>query len=164
MSTQLVLATEDRAWPDELRRRLVVGLGGGAGLSSLHTTELWTRYLNALAVRPRGALAARLRVYAPEYPTEWAGLKLPTQVLTLTEAAPDGQVLVAYSYQFNATGGTPAYSYAVSAGAPPTGTTLSATGLLSGTPSTAGAYNFTVRATDAAGVQASVPVAITIIP
>ena len=54
----------------------------------------------------------------------------------------------AYSRTFSATGGVGAYTYTVSAGALPAGMTLSAAGVLSGTPTTTGSFNFTVRATD----------------
>ncbi|WP_425253843.1 IPT/TIG domain-containing protein [Janthinobacterium sp. NFX145] len=55
---------------------------------------------------------------------------------------------VAFSQAITATGGTPAYNYAVSAGSLPAGLSLAANGTLSGTPTTAGAYSFTVSATD----------------
>lgn len=54
---------------------------------------------------------------------------------------------VAYSKQFAATN---AVSFSLVTGTVPTGTTLSALGLLSGTPTTAGTYSFTIRATGAA--------------
>lgn len=53
-----------------------------------------------------------------------------------------------YSQSFSATGGTGPYTYAVTAGALPTGLTLSSAGLLSGTPTVAGNFSFTVTATD----------------
>jgi large repetitive protein len=56
---------------------------------------------------------------------------------------------VAYSNQFSATN---AVSFSLLSGSVPTGTTLSALGLLSGTPTTAGTYSFTIRATGAAAV------------
>lgn len=60
-----------------------------------------------------------------------------------------GQVGFAYSAPLNpATGGTAPYSYAVTGGALPGGTTLSAAGVLSGTPTASGTFNFTVTATD----------------
>jgi hypothetical protein len=45
-------------------------------------------------------------------------------------------------------GGTAPYTYAVSSGALPAGLALSTAGVLSGTPATAGAFTFTVTATD----------------
>jgi hypothetical protein len=37
------------------------------------------------------------------------------------------------------------------------------TGLLSGTPTTAGSYSFTVKVTDSAGLTATEPVSLTVI-
>lgn len=56
---------------------------------------------------------------------------------------------VAYSKQFAATN---AVSFSLLSGSVPTGTTLSALGLLSGTPTTTGTYSFTIRATGSAAV------------
>jgi len=55
-----------------------------------------------------------------------------------------GQLTVPYNLQFTATGGTPTWT--VSSGALPAGLTLSSNGLLSGTPTAAGDYNFKVTA------------------
>ncbi|MBU0866150.1 MAG: putative Ig domain-containing protein [Alphaproteobacteria bacterium] len=60
-----------------------------------------------------------------------------------------GQVGFAYNASLNpASGGTAPYSYAVTTGALPAGLTLSAGGLLSGTPTAFGTFNFGVTATD----------------
>jgi len=61
---------------------------------------------------------------------------------------PAGDVGAAYSQTVTASGGTAPYSYAVTAGALPVGVTLAANGALSGTPTSGGAFNFTVTATD----------------
>jgi uncharacterized protein YhjY with autotransporter beta-barrel domain len=55
---------------------------------------------------------------------------------------------VAYSQGITAAGGTTSYSYAITAGSLPTGLSLAPDGTLSGTPTLAGPYNFTVTATD----------------
>ena len=57
----------------------------------------------------------------------------------------------AYSQNLSASGGTAPYSFAVTAGALPAGLTLSAAGVLSGTPS----FNFTATATDSGGSHTS---------
>lgn len=54
----------------------------------------------------------------------------------------------AYTQALAASGGAAPYSYAVTAGALPAGVTLSPDGMLSGTPTVAGAFAFTVTATD----------------
>ncbi|HYC88271.1 MAG TPA: S8 family serine peptidase [Thermoanaerobaculia bacterium] len=69
----------------------------------------------------------------------------------LTSVVPDAQTLNAYSQSFVASGGVPTYIYAVTVGSLPPGLTLSVAGLLSGTPTAAGTYSFTVQATDANG-------------
>jgi hypothetical protein len=64
-----------------------------------------------------------------------------------------------------AAGGFGAYGYTVSAGTMPAGVSLDpATGQISGTPTTAGTYTFTVRATDSNGVFKEVVVTITVAP
>jgi hypothetical protein len=82
----------------------------------------------------------------------------------LFPAPPGGEVNVAYSDQLAVTGGTSPYVWSVSAGALPPGLGLGAsTGLLSGTPTTAGNYSFTVKVTDHSGLTDTEPVTITII-
>ncbi|MBM7093427.1 putative Ig domain-containing protein, partial [Streptomyces sp. S12] len=62
---------------------------------------------------------------------------------------PNGGIAQAYSQTITASGGTPGYSFAVTAGALPAGVTLNAaTGTLSGTPTASGTFNFAVIATD----------------
>lgn len=68
-----------------------------------------------------------------------------------TTTFPDGVTGTAYSATVAASG-TPAISYAVSAGALPAGVTLDpATGALSGTPTAPGTFTFTLTATNSAG-------------
>ncbi len=82
----------------------------------------------------------------------------------LFPAPPGGEVGVAYSDQLTVTGGTSPYAWSVSAGTLPPGLTLGAsTGLLSGTPTTAGNYSFTVKVTDHSGLTDTEPVTMSII-
>ncbi len=62
---------------------------------------------------------------------------------------------------FSATGGNGPYTFAVSAGALPVGMSLTS-GTLGGAPGQAGVFNFTVRATDAAGCTAARELALTV--
>jgi hypothetical protein len=75
--------------------------------------------------------------------------------LTATPAV-NTEVGVAYSQTNVASGGTAPYTYTVSAGTIPAGTTLSATtGTVSGTPTTAGAFNYTITVTDSVNATAT---------
>lgn len=77
-------------------------------------------------------------------------------------APPPATVGVAYSFTFTAAG-TPPIAWTVASGTVPPGLTLSSAGVLSGTPAVAGAYSFTVQASNGIapdGVYAaSLPVA-----
>ncbi len=70
-------------------------------------------------------------------------------------ALPGGNVNTAYTpTSFSTTGGTPGYIFAVTSGALPNGLMLSG-GVLSGTPTIAGTFNFTVTVTDAVSATGS---------
>ncbi len=56
-----------------------------------------------------------------------------------------------YSQSIMAMGGTGPYAYSVSSGNLPTGLTLASNGLLTGTPTAAGTYNFSILTTDSTG-------------
>jgi hypothetical protein len=63
---------------------------------------------------------------------------------------PNGTVGTSYSQTITASGGTSPYTYSTTPSTLPPGLALSSAGLLSGTPTTAGTYNFTITATDSA--------------
>lgn len=75
----------------------------------------------------------------------------PPATLTITSSSPlpNGVVASPYSRTLSASGGTPPYQWSVSSGSLPPGVSLSSgTGVLSGTPSAAGNFNFTFRVSD----------------
>ena len=85
--------------------------------------------------------------------------------ITVTPTSLPGSIPGAvYSANLTASGGTPAYSFAVTAGALPPGLTLNSNGSWSGAPTTVGAYNFTVTVTDANGCYASRAYTVNIVP
>ena len=67
-----------------------------------------------------------------------------------TTSLPGGTVGTSYSQALAATGGISPYTWALYSGSLPAGLFLSSGGVISGTPTTANTYNFTVEATDSA--------------
>jgi Carboxypeptidase regulatory-like domain len=68
--------------------------------------------------------------------------------ITTPNTMPNGSLGVPYSTSFVSSGGVGPYTYAVTAGAVPTGLTLNTNGSWSGLPTTAAVYNFDVTVTD----------------
>ena len=83
------------------------------------------------------------------------GFYYPTITFSPSDyALPAGSVGVEYNQVFSASGGTAPYTYMVledSFSSLPDGLSISADGVLSGTPTTTGFYNFSVKAEDANG-------------
>ncbi len=87
-----------------------------------------------------------------------AGPYTGAQAYTLTVTAPtiavapsslpNAAIGVAYSETVTASGGIGPYSYSVTSGTLPAGLTLSTAGVLTGTPTAGGTFNFTASATD----------------
>ena len=82
--------------------------------------------------------------------------------ITTTSPLPDGTVYVPYSRAFAATGGTTPYTWSVASGSLPAGLSLSTGGTLSGTPTVAATYTFTIRVSDRNSHSASKQFALTI--
>lgn len=84
-------------------------------------------------------------------------------VLELTPAvAPTATAYAPYSQALTTGGGTAPYTYAITEGTLPPGLTLAPTGAVTGVPTKAGTYQFTIRATDALGFSTSRQYTITI--
>jgi FG-GAP repeat/Putative Ig domain len=72
---------------------------------------------------------------------------VPCPTITVNPATlPAGTVGAAFSQTLTATGGTAPFTFSVSSGALPPGLTLSQAGVISGTPTAAGSFSFTVQA------------------
>jgi hypothetical protein len=84
--------------------------------------------------------------------------------LTLSGNPPAGTVNTAYATTFAATGGTAPYTFSLLSGALPAGLTLSPTGVVTGTPTTAAVAVFTLQATDGNGDKGTAVFSITINP
>ena len=107
------------------------------------------------------APAGQLCSITPTSGTNLAGnvtnlaLTCQTVAVTVSPATlPDAAFGAPYSQTITASssnGGTAPYTFTLSAGALPGGVTLAVSGVLSGTPTSAGTYNFTVQATSTNG-------------
>jgi len=69
-------------------------------------------------------------------------------VAIATTTLPGGYVGLSYSQTLQATGGSGSYSWSIAPESLPPGLSLSAAGVISGTPTTTGTYTFTVQVTD----------------
>src|SRR4051812_4992582 len=83
--------------------------------------------------------------------------------ITITGTTAGGSVGVAYSQTLTASGGTSPYTFSFAGGTPPPGLALSAAGVLSGTPTGAGSFTFSVRAVAADGCLAVASRSVTIV-
>ncbi len=84
---------------------------------------------------------------------------------TLTLSGPTGtaQVGVGYSSALVASGGVAPYTFSITSGSLPPGLTLNtSTGAITGTPTTAGTYNFTAQVVDSKGNTASASCSIVV--
>ena len=87
---------------------------------------------------------------------------LPALSIT-TNPLPNGTVGTAYTATLAATGGAAPFSWSLSQGSLPAGLTFNpATQVISGTPTVAGTFQFVVRAGDAIGAIATLPLTLTI--
>jgi len=72
----------------------------------------------------------------------------PDIVFNMPSNLPGGEEGKAYSYSIPTSGGTPPLTFNISSGSLPPGLNLSSSGIISGIPSSAGTFSFTLRATD----------------
>lgn len=82
---------------------------------------------------------------------------LPT--ISTSSPLPNGPVGVPYSQQIAATGGVPPYIFSMNANPP--GITITQSGVLNGTPTKGGTFNFNIAVTDSLGGQTVQPFQVT---
>ena len=80
-----------------------------------------------------------------------------------TTSLPNGTKSVAYTESLAASGGKSPYSWSLSSGSLPTGLALSSSGTISGTPTVAGSFPFTVTVKDSASAAASANLSINVV-
>jgi hypothetical protein len=83
-------------------------------------------------------------------------------VITTASPLPGAITGQSYSRTFAATGGTPPFTWALAGGTLPAGWTLTAAGVLSGSATVAGTYNFVVKAADGVGGAGTKDFAVTV--
>jgi len=94
--------------------------------------------------------------------TKSLSIAITTPPSISTSSLPNGTVGTAYSQTLAATGGTSPYSWTVIAGSLPSGLTLSSSGLISGTPTTAGGpTSITLKVTDNNNLTATKVLSVT---
>ena len=108
-------------------------------------TSNWEK---TLGTDPRGEVGGSYRQDVFLISLKPAPAVVPVDIVTTT--LPSGTATLPYSATLQASGGTGSYVWSISAGSVPAGLSLSTTGVISGTPTTAASTTFTVRATDAA--------------
>jgi len=96
--------------------------------------------------------------------TRFLNITITLNAVTVsTTSLPDGTQQAAYSATLMASGGATPYSWSILSGSLPAGLSLnSSSGMISGTPQSAGTSNFTVQVTDANSQSASKPLSIVI--
>ncbi len=84
----------------------------------------------------------------------------PAPLSVTTTSLPTGVDGFFYGQQLSALSGHPPYSWSLISGSLPPGLTLAANGLISGMPTTNGAFNFSVQVTDATSRTATQPLTL----
>jgi hypothetical protein len=135
------------------------------GPISYLTAITWQMTLSGLSVgdNPITAVAVDLAGNPKSVTTAITRVVIPPLVITTTPPMPNATVGTLYNQQLTATGGTPSYTWNLQPGSSlPFGISLTNTGVISGTPSTAGISSFTVIVTDSKTVTATKLLSITV--
>ncbi len=139
---------------------------GTLSVSRVATTTTGAHLASArLAGNGGGTVSVSLRAKSEKprkmtlvHPGETLDLPLALSTLSL----PRGQVDALYAATVSATGGTPGYSFSVTLGDLPDGLALATSGAVTGTPTAAGNFAFTVEVTDSAAPSDRVTRALSI--
>lgn len=135
----------------------------------------WTQYtitISGLSAPTSGRIAFRYFVtnggpsgansdYIGIDQVDYTPYTCPSFTLTAGGALTGATAGTAYSNTLTQTGALGTPNFAITGGALPSGLTLSSTGLISGTPTATGTFNFTVTVNDASGCSGSQSYSIT---
>lgn len=134
-----------------------------AGATARFTVTPDRGYAIAAVTGCNGSLSGAIYTTAPITAacTVSARFDAITVIVTL-DGSLTAQVGMPYRGLLQATGGTSPYGWAVLSGSLPPGMTLTTEGTLSGTPTTAGSYSFSVQATDRNGATGTGVFTITV--
>jgi hypothetical protein len=92
--------------------------------------------------------------------TQQFGLTISTLTIATGSPLPTAVIKVAYNHTLTATGGVPPYTWSLHSGTLPAGITLTAAGVLSGTPTTPTTASITVKLTDATNFSVTKPLSL----
>lgn len=143
LSAEVTITDIDRA-AGKMRLSLTSAQTENLPLKSFWDVQVYTADGSFNQTYVRGLVFANRQTTDTITPTADSATLVPT--FTATSATTPVARNTSYSYQFLATGPDPVFY--LNTGVLPIGLTLSASGLLSGTPTTAGTYTFTLRAYD----------------
>jgi hypothetical protein len=112
-----------------------------------------------------GSFTIGVKVTDSQGVTATKSLPLSVTGVAITTAAtlPNGTASLPYSQTLSVTSGSAPYTWSTGASLPP-GLSLSAAGVISGTPSVAGSFSFTIAVTDSGGQSATQTFTVTINP
>lgn len=128
-----------------------VPVGIGATWQNNTPTDLFTGLIDEVSLYDRALTPVEIGAIATAGP---AGKSTVGPYITTGLLLPNATVGQPYTQAFTSVLGTPPVSYTLSvANAAPPGLTLTSAGVLSGTPTTSGVFQFTVVATDAAALS-----------
>lgn len=129
--------------PTTANNKVIMGSGTGTFNGNVSALPFSTTiYFKAYAINSQGT----------SYGSQLSFTTLAPTIVVNPTIVSGATVGVAYSQTFTGSGGTAPYSFVISAGTVPIGLSLNtATGTLSGMPTSSGTFNFTIKATDASG-------------